>query len=715
MTRDRDGDEQLALLGAPARPSRAVPPVSRPASAHPARSSPALRPARTPRAAPPIAAELPVARVAVDVGLAHLDRPFDFLVPEPLSADAQPGVRVRVRFAGRLVSGFLIERVAGSEHRGHLATLDRVVSPEPVLSPELLALARQVADRYAGTVADVLRLALPPRHARVEQEPPRPTGWVAPPDPPDPGAWRRYPDGPGLLEAIRGGGAPRAVWTALPGPTWPDELALLVRAALAAGRGALVVLPDQRDVDRVDSALQALDLGAEAPGPRQGDAPGQHLVLTADLGPAERYRRWLRVRRGQVRAVVGTRAAMFAPVHDLGLVVVWDDGDDLHAEPRAPYPHVRTVLSLRSAATAAALVVAGLSRTAEGASLVRSGWATSITAPRPAVRRCAPAVHAEDGSGAGHPADAGAAGARLPGLALRTVREGLAQGPVLVQVPRAGYLPGLACAGCRAAARCPGCQGPLGRAGPRGSTACRWCGSAAAGWQCAVCGGERLRARVVGSDRTAEELARAFPRSAVVVSEAGEDRQVLARVSAEPAVVVATPGAEPVADGGYAAALLLDGWALLSRPDLRAAEEALRRWTAAAALVRAAPEGGRVVVLAGAGMPAVQALVRWDHAGFADRELDERAALRLPPAERMASLTGDRAALAALLADSPLPDEAEVLGPVPVGAGDERFLVRAPGRAWPATVTALATAQATRSAHKAAGSVRVQIDPREIA
>ena len=127
---------------------------------------------------------------------------------------------------------------------------------------------------------------------------------------------------------------------------------------------------------------------------------------------------------------------------------------------------------------------------------------------------------------------------------------------------------------------------------------------------------------------------------------------------AGPRLVVSTPGAEPVAPDGYAAALLLDAWALLERPSLTAGEEALRRWLAAAALVRPASRGGRVV-LAGAptevSIPAVEALVRWDPAWFADRELDERRELSLPPAARLAVLTGARPALEAATAELDLP------------------------------------------------------------
>ncbi|MEX2288855.1 MAG: primosomal protein N' [Mycobacteriales bacterium] len=647
-----------------------------------------------------MAEHLPVARVVVDTGLAHLDRPFDYAVPAAAAEDALPGVRVRVRFAGRLVDGWLLERLDASEHLGRLAPLS-VVSPERVLPAEVAALARAVADRTAGTLPDVLRLAVPPRHARVEAEsPPRPAppapAQVAPEPPaPEPGSWSRYPAGPAFLSALAAGRSPRAVWTALPGPTWPDEIALAVRACATSGRGALVVVPDARDLERVTGALATAGVPAAS--------------LSADLGPAERYRRWLSVLRGAVSVAVGTRATAFAPVRDLGLVVIWDDGDDLHAEPRAPYPHVREVLALRAHLTGAAVLVAGHARTAEAQLLLDTGWARPLAAERAQVRAAAPAV---DGTGEEQLArDPGAQAARLPAAAFDAARAALGEGaPVLVQVPRRGYVPSLACDRDRTPARCPGCAGPLASTAGNAVAGCRWCGRLAGDWRCPECDGRRMRATVVGAVRTAEELGRAFPGTAVRTS--GRD-SVLSRVAAEPALVVSTPGAEPVADGGYGAVLLLDGWAALGRADLRAGEEALRRWLAPAARARPAPRG-RVVVVADRALAPVQALVRWDPAGAAERELAERTVLGFPPTVRMASVEGPSAAVNDLLAALPEPIRADLLGPVP-GRGDtERVLLRAPRTRGAELAAALKAAAGLRSARKGE-PVRIEFDPRTLA
>ena len=515
------------------------------------------------------------------------------------------------------------------------------------------------------------------------------------------------------MAALAEGRAARAVWQALPGEQWAARLAEAAAVVVGTGRAVLAVVPDQRDVD----TLLAHSV-------RLIDAPSV-IALSAGLGPAERYRRWLAALRGNARLVIGTRSAVFAPVADLGLVIVWDDGDDTLAEPRTPYPHAREVAMLRAHQLRCAAVIGGYARTAEAHALVRSGWAHDLVAARPAVRARAPRVIALDDSGYADARDPAARTARLPSIALRAARTALDAGsPVLVQVPRRGYVPALACSRCRTIARCRHCTGPLSLPGPDYAGAvCRWCGRADATLKCARCGADAVRAVVVGARRTAEELGRAFPGTTVITS--GGD-SVVREVDAHPALVVATPGAEPVACGGYGAALLLDGWALLGRQDLRAAEDALRRWMAAAALVRSRGDGGVVAVVADSVIPTVQALIRWDPVGHADAELDARSEVGLPPSVHIAALDGPPHAVHALLERAELPDGAELLGPVelpvaarrPAGAGEgdvvTRMLVRVGRDQGLALAAALRRAVGVTSARHDQEPVRVQIDPLHI-
>ena len=664
--------------------------------------------------APP-AEHMPVARLCVDLTPAHLDRVFEYLVPATLADTAVPGTRVKVRFGAQDVNGYVLERVDEAEHDGALQPVRKVVSSEPVLTPQVARLARAVADRWAGTMNDVLRLAIPARHARVEAEVPAPSD-EPPTASPSATAWAPYRGGAAFLQHVTAGGAPRAVWSALPGAEgerWPDAIAQAVAACVLGGRGALVVVPDARDIDRVLAALEVAGVPRWAPG-----STGGAVRLAADDGPAGRYRSFLAALRGRATVVVGTRASAFAPVADLGLAVVWDDGDPLHAEPRAPYPHVREVLALRSELEQCALLVAAHGRSVEAQALVESGWAREVVADRATTRARAARVLALTSVELAR--EGPAAAARLPAPAWRTLRDRLADGPVLVQVPRAGYVPAVACARCRAAARCGECHGPLGLTTADGVPTCGWCGRLATDWRCTECGAGALRSVRVGSERTAEELGRAFPGVPIRVSGARAAGGVLAVVADAPAVVVATPGAEPVAPGGYAAALLLDAAVSTAGASLRTGEDALRRWLTAAALVRPASAGGTVVLVGDAEERVTQALVRWDPSGYASRELAERVELALPPAVRMASVTGTRDAVDTLLSRLDLAD-AEILGPVPVDAPEHdalepgvRALVRVPRAGGASLARALSASLAVRSARREGGTVRVQMDPADL-
>lgn len=649
--------------------------------------------------------ELPIASVAVDVPLAHLDRPFDYAVQPEQDAEAVPGARVRVRFSGRLRDGFVLERRATSNHEGRLTPLHKVVSAEPVLTPEVAALVRAVADHYAGTFSDVIRLAVPPRHAATEQAAPLPPAALV--EGPPPGPLPGYPTGAAFLRALCEGRRPRALWQVTPSASasgdWAAGLAEAARACADGGRGAVLVVPDQRDLERLSAACTTT-LG-----------PGAFAVLVAEAGPAARYRAFLAARRGQVKVVIGNRAAAYAPVPDLGLVGLWDDGDDLLAEPRAPYPHTRDVLALRAAAAGAGVLLAGYARTAETQTWVDHGWLTALAEDRSVVRHTAPRVKVTADSDRALERDPSARSARLPHEVFETMRAALPQGPVLIQVPRAGYRLALVCAGCREPVRCRFCSGPTriddpGQALPR----CTWCGRPQVDWSCPICESRSVRAPMVGAERTAEELGRAFPQTPVRTSVGGRP---LADVPDTPSIVVATPGAEPAAEGGYAGAVLLDTATLLLRPDLRAGEEALRRWLNAVALVRSGADGGSVIAVGESAGRALQALVRVDPRGFAVRELAERADAGFPPAVRMVRVEGGADALAEFVELARLPPGTDVLGPVPsetpapTGEPVHRLTLRGPRPAGPAMVRAVQEVTAIRSARKSDGALRVVVDP----
>lgn len=275
---------------------------------------------------------------------------------------------------------------------------------------------------------------------------------------------------------------------------------------------------------------------------------------------------------------------------DLGLIAVWDEGSDLHDEPRAPYPNTRDVAALRAQIDHCALLLASYSCSVRSASWLGSGWLVGIGADRPTMRAvCAP-VRIPGDSDIAMERDPLARSVRLPDLAMTTIRDGLLHGPVLVSVPRVGDLVTPSCARCRTPVRCSSCGGPVtGRRTESGvNLHCTWCGSHLPPWRCPECGSTEVRSGIVGATTTAAELGRAFPDVPVVDSSGNHVRE---RVDSTPRLIVATPGAEPTPESGYACAVILDAVSSLSRPGLAAVEQTVDRWMAILALVRSVRDG----------------------------------------------------------------------------------------------------------------------------
>ena len=569
----------------------------------------------------------PVARVLLDSALPQLDHLFDYAVPADLEHDLRVGQRVRVPFRSRdrKTFGYVIEFAERSDFGGELAPIADIVTRVPLLDPPVWRLARAVADRAGGSAGDILRLAIPTRQVRVEKqhlaaaESAAKKADDADPESADPGAvdTAEAPVEHGIAETLLTGA--RISLTASHGLErlhtgewvggWAASLARTAIAVHRLGRSAVIVAPDYRDLDQLRDALSALGHdGAVRVDSRQSNG--------------ERYAGFLRALDTTPRIVIGNRSAVYAPAHDLGAILVWDDGDPVLAEPLAPYVHARDAALVRAEQSGAGLLFAGHTRSAEVQRLVDLGYVAAQQHPP----RRARIVHAD----ASMTPDAFAG--RVPEFAARTIREGLRSGPVLVQVATPGYAPVAVCGACGDRARCTACSGPIGFR-VVGRASCRWCGEYASDWRCRTCDGRTLEERGMGSGRTVEQFERQFSGARVILSDGEHVRE---RVDARPALVVATRGAEPLAAGGYRAVVLLDADRLLSLETLRASEDCLRWWENAAAMT--APDG--VCLMASGGGPAVRAFVTGRTEEWLRGEVRDRRALRYPPAVRVASVSG---------------------------------------------------------------------------
>ena len=669
-----------------------------------------------------------IAQVYVDVGVPHLDRPFDYAVPDGLEEQVKVGIRVKVRFSGRLLNGFVVS-TAETTDQTRLVEISTIVSPEVVLPPESVRLIRAVADHCAGTFMDVARLAVPPRYARAEKLP-------GPADPPpelprhpDGGAPRQrsgtnptgpcdrtadsppgelassqvscvdaYPTGTSLRQAVRAGASPRATWTVVPVAAdvgnWANGLAALAADALASDRGVLVLVPDAKDCLRMVGAVSKLV------------DPRLVVSLSADMGPGARYSSFLAAVRGQARVVVGTRAAAYTPVKDLGLILVWEEADSSFAEPHFPYPAVRDIVAIRASQIHAGVVFASHSRSTEVHAWVEKGWLREILMPSPQASFHAPQMRIASQDDRSLDRDPAARASRLPHDAFVAIQTGLASGPVLVWVPWIGRRRNFVCSACGEAMRCP-CGGGFAETAS-GSLACQVCGRSAEGWTC-PCGSRRWRAQTIGSERTAAELAAAFKQVQVLRS---DSMSRVDHVSHAPAIVISTPGCEPEAEDGYAAAVILDAGGFLSRPDIRVGEEAVRRWLDAVSFVRPGSHGGTAVIVGPSADRALQAVLRLDPVGFARRELEDRVEAGFPPATRMASFSGDEQVLAQTSAALARAGYVEVLGPVQeVDSEDFRLIARVPASSGEEFAHLLAQMAAQRSQSKRSDKLTWRLDP----
>ena len=617
-----------------------------------------------------------IARVVVEVEPFHLDRPFDYLVGDDLDDPVVVGSRVEVVFAGRRRRGLVVEVTDRTDvPAGRLRPLRRTLGPHAWATPEEIEVFRWAADRWGGTVADVVRHALPNRTVAVERGaadhgwfPPRPVPRPAIDAPADgDGGWGAYGAAGERLAAEVVDGAGLHVWRPLPDADVGDLLADLALRTVAGGRDVMVVTPDggsrvaRRLVERVTAAL-----GADAVADVRGDT-----------SPRLTYKAWLRGRCGQVRVLVGERGVAFWPLQHLGLAVVLDEANPALKERRSPRHHAREVLLERARrAGAVGLLVTTVPSAATWA-LLRERRLAPVVAPRADERHRAPRIQVDE--------DRTGPRTRLGHRALPALRRAVGAGRYgIVLAARAGEGTALVCASCGHRFRCPTCGGSVAAAGPE--RLCRTCGWRERARGCPECRAREVVPLAAGAERLGAELRRGIEDRAPVVVLEGHDQPV----PPAPAVVVMTRGSVMDTPPGPVGAIVLgDLDALVRRPAVDAPEDALRlamaltSWASGQDDVEREEIGERgsepsceVLVHTDDGAdPVVQALVRWDPGGFWRDEAPRRAEVGFPPAKQAIAVTvaGDPAPLMAVLAD--LVPLAGRLGPVPLPGGEHRILL----------------------------------------
>ncbi|MDO5721161.1 MAG: hypothetical protein Q4P06_01265 [Actinomycetaceae bacterium] len=667
-----------------------------------------------------------VARVIVDSELPHLDRLFDYQVPPELQP-LEPGMMVRVRFAGRLTNAWVVETVNHSDFKGKLASIQRVISPFPVVSKQMLVLATQLATRYAVSRVTFLKTMLPARHAGAEKkfitankgssitweksaEPKPEVDREATPAAHAP-TWEAYRAASTVFANLEKGTQPqRIMCLTMPGmyPAWGERQSALtdiVSAAVSGGGSVIVVVPTSSEVEATyRQMLQLVE--------RQVVSAAEIDTHLPEDKPAKRWDSFLKQRSAQTRVLIGTRSVVLAPLENLTTIVLADPGDDRMWEPQTPYWNALDVATRRSHIQEVSLTVLGPSMTVAQLGLVATAWAQPLVPDRIQMQRQTATVEIFDHMERQRYGNAGKGS--LPAQVQSQIRKVVDQhGQVLIHVPHRGWSSLISCSQCRQAARCQACTGPL-RATQHGELLCSWCAAKIEHWKCQECANTTWTTRRVGSTRTGEDLKRAFPETRVVISDA--ESGIKTAVEPDTQIVVATPGSEPITTGGFQLAVVTDPTAIVGRPELWAPEEALRRWMRVHSLVH--PQG-KLLIVGLEDTVLAQALVRRDPLGYGQRLLEERHELNFYPASTMIAVEGNKDSVEDFIAQIPLPRSAQLIGVLSLHGRDipkhmypnpTRALIRTPNPEVTDLMKELWQLQQTRSA-KRQGTVTLRLNP----
>ena len=605
----------------------------------------------------PVADSLPVAKIRVDTGVFHLDQLFDYLVPEKLSALIKVGIRVQIPFGGRETEGIVVSRASKAERAGELKSVTKVLSPHAVATQSSLDLFDQSAQYYCCNPWDLIRSAIPPRVASVDKE-------------------------LDVVEPVNNFAGSRTTPVYLSfSPFLPshEQIPTLLNDLKIKG-SILIVAPDEKDVELIYDQLKST----------RSDV----LKLTSATSREERYRNFLLSLRLNASIIVGTRSAIFAPVNDLRAIVIYKESSPDHFEMRSPGWNTSAIANIRALKEGLQLVYTGFSPSVRVAYDIDQG---NIRFRNQRIEVKVEAFTPHDGS-------------LLPGKVFSEIKKALAQGPVLFLAPRKGYGNALLCSHCRNIAMCK-CGGRLNVASKNVAPTCVHCGTHYPNWKCAFCDRDRQYLASRGIDRAAEEISRAFPGYPVVLSAGDVIKQ---RVESKPSLVLATPGAQPLVDGGYAAVVVLDATRFFSHTDLNTQERARELLLETSSLIR---KTGKVLLVIDESHPITSAIARWNIAPLLKREIADREELKLPPTVASAVIVTDSvtapqivSGLQKAFSDGRLPQSARIYGPTMMSKDLAKIVIHAAHQEWRQMAQVLHELQRRRSIAKK-DLLTIRIDP----
>jgi primosomal protein N' (replication factor Y) len=569
------------------------------------------------------AEQTPFVKVWVDTSVSHLDGTYDYLVPERLSQLVKPGIRIGVPFAGRDVEALVLERVDKSEVT-NLKFISSIISEALVATPTLLTLISAISKRWICNPYDVIRSAIPARVASVDKAFTTET---------------RSSMAQDLVNRANG------EVTYLHLAPHEDPLKRLSEFAVKAqAKGSvLIVVPEDRELEL---------LKVELPGA---------LVLTSSLSRTQRYSNYLTAINKSSQIIIGTRSAIFLTPPDLTTLIVYRENSQSHYEPRHPGWNVRDIALLRQSEEKLNLYFVGYSPSLEMARSIESGAINFLSKKT----RLQVSTFPQSGS------------ELLPERIFSPIRSALKSGSVLFLVPKKGYASALMCKKCRNLAICP-CGGKLSRSNQSAPPACVHCSTTFSTWKCKWCNEDKLVLLGRGAIRHAEEIGRAFPGFPVINSDADTP---IKEVTGKSSLVIATQGMAPRCEGGYSAAVLLEGGSFFSYSDLRGQERSREAFFEAAGQVKT---GAPVLVAIDSSHPINAALASWSPAHMYKRELTDLESLDLPPFTRSLTVdlnTSDASTVAEgfkkALLDSRIPASTKVLGPSIRGGDRARIILTA--------------------------------------